>query len=243
MTRCWMRFATGRGVIGTSSAELRRLHVGDRFVFAKGRITGRARSCPDEVVAWREVMVSRDVGRPLGVRHDRFALLRMQGEPTEAQLARRIAPSLGPGYRPRVRRPGQATFRRQGDSVWPPVLDETRVRGVPGLPGSHGARGYLRMHPSFVNQHLVSRTVPLLGRFTCNERVFPPLIAAMKELRNRGAGRGDPQLRGLLQRAHGDAASPRTRPPTTHGPRRSTSTRSRTRTERRRTSRRSWSTR
>ena len=31
------------------------------------------------------------------------------------------------------------------------------------------------------------RSVPLLGRFTCNERVFPPLIAAMKELRSRGA--------------------------------------------------------
>jgi hypothetical protein len=47
--------------------------------------------------------------------------------------------------------------------------------------------GYLRMRPSFVHQHLVSRSVPLLGRFTCNERIFPPLIAAMKELRNRGA--------------------------------------------------------
>ena len=71
----------GLGVIGTSSAELRRLHVGDRFVFAKGHITVGA-IVPDDVVAWSEVMVSRDVGRPLGVRHDRFALLRMQGKPS-----------------------------------------------------------------------------------------------------------------------------------------------------------------
>ena len=175
----------GRGVIGTSSAELRRLHVGDRFVFAKGRITVGA-IVPDDVVAWSEVMVSRDVGRPLGVRHDRFALLQMQGKPTEAQLAHRIAPLLGPGYRPRVRRPGHATFRRQGDSVWPPVLMKRGFGEFQAYPDPRHP-GYLRMHPSFVHQHLVSRSVPLLGRFTCNERIFPPLIAAMKELRNRGA--------------------------------------------------------
>jgi hypothetical protein len=175
----------GRGVIGTSSAKLRRLGVGDRFLFPKGRITVGA-IVPDEVVAWSEVMVSREVGRPLGVRHDRFALLQMQGEPTEGRFAKRIAPLLGPGYRPRVRRPGHATFRRQGDSVWPPVLMKRGFGEFQAYPDPKHP-GYLRMHPSFVNQHLASRRVPLLGRFTCNERIFPPLIAAMKELRNRGA--------------------------------------------------------
>ncbi len=46
--------------------------------------------------------------------------------------------------------------------------------------------GYLHMNPSFVNQHLVSRSVPLLGRFTCHELVFPALIRAMKHLRDQG---------------------------------------------------------
>ena len=177
----------GRGVVGTSSASLRRLQVGDRFVLPSGRITVGA-IVPDEVVAWSEVMVSREVGRPLGIKHARFALLQMQGSPTEAQLARRIARVLGPGYRPRVRRPGHATFRRQGDSVWPPVLMKRGFGEFWAYPDPRN-RGYLRMHPSFVNQRLASRTVPLLGRFTCHERVFGPLIAAMKELRSRGAGR------------------------------------------------------
>ena len=69
--------------------------------------------------------------------------------------------------------------------------------------------GYLRMNPAFVNRHLASRTVPLLGRFTCHERVFPALIRAMKQLRRQGPRRRDPQLRGLLQRAHGDAHTDR----------------------------------
>jgi hypothetical protein len=42
------------------------------------------------------------------------------------------------------------------------------------------------MSRAFVNEHLVSRSVPLLGRFTCHELVFPPLIRAMKQLRRQG---------------------------------------------------------
>ncbi|MGZ8596001.1 MAG: M15 family metallopeptidase, partial [Actinomycetota bacterium] len=139
-----------------------------------------------EVVAWSEVLVAREVGRRLGVRHDRFALLQLQKAPTEGALARRIAPLLGPGYPPTVRRPGNATFRRQGDSVWPPVLMKRGFGEFQAYPDP-AHPGYLRMHPSFVRDHLATRSVPLLGRFTCNRRVFPPLIAAMRDLRARGA--------------------------------------------------------
>jgi hypothetical protein len=174
----------GRGVLGASSASVRRLRVDDRIVVSGGRVVVGA-IVPDEVVAWSEVMVSRETGRELGVRHDRFALLRMGGDPTEAELARRVAPLLGPGYPPRVRRPGHALFRRQGDAVWPPVLmkrgfGEFRAYPDPNRPG------YLRMEPSFVRSSLATRRVPLLGSFTCHERVFPSLIAAMRELRARG---------------------------------------------------------
>jgi len=174
----------GRGLLGASSAAIRRLDVGDRMVFPGGRITVGA-IVPDEVVAWSEVMVARKAGRPLGVRHDRFALLRMSGETTEARLARRIAPLLGSGYRPQVRKPGRAPFRRQGHSVWPPVLMKRGFGEFRAFPDPRRP-GYLRMHPSFPQQRLTSRRVPLLGRFTCNEQVFPALVAAMQELRRLG---------------------------------------------------------
>lgn len=177
----------GRGILGTSSAALRGLGVGDRMVFDHGRLTIGA-VVPDEVVAWSEVMVAREVGRRLGVRHDRFALLQMQTAPAEGALARRIAPLLGPGYPPTVRRPGNATFRRQGHSVWPPVLMKRTFGEFQAYPDPPHP-GYLRMHPSFIRDHLATRSVPLLGRFTCNRKVFPPLIAAMRDLRARGAAR------------------------------------------------------
>lgn len=174
----------GRGVLGASSASLRRLRVGDRIVFRGGRVVVGA-IVPDEVVAWSEVMVARDTGRGLGVRHDRFALLRMGNEPTEAELARRIAPLLGPGYPPRVRRPGHTDFRRQGDAVWPPVLMKRGFGEFLAYPDPNRP-GYLRMEPSFVRRSLETRRVPLLGRFTCHERLFPAVIAAMKDLQDQG---------------------------------------------------------
>ena len=219
----------GRGILGTSSASLRGLGVGDRMVFPDGRITIGA-IVPDEVVAWSEVMVAREVGRPLGVRHDRFALLQMQKAPTEGALARRVAPLLGPGYPPTVRRPGKATFRRQGDSVWPPVLMKRGFGEFQAYPDP-AHPGYLRMHPSFVRDHLATRSAPLLGRFTCSRRVFPPLIAAMRDLRARGASGAIHDFAGCY---NARMVMRRRRAPRriTPGERPSTSTRSRTRTAR-----------
>lgn len=178
----------GNGVIGTSSASLRHLRVGDRMIFPGGGRVRIGAIVPDEVVSWSEVLMSRRAARPMGVRHDRFALLVVDGDPTEAQLARRIAPLLGPGYRPRVRRPGHAQFRRQGDSVWPPVLMKRGFGEFSAYPDPRRP-GYLRMHPSFVRRHLVSKRVRLLGRFTCHRALFPALIEAMSWLRSRGHAR------------------------------------------------------
>ena len=57
----------GRAVMGESSAALRRLDVGDRVVFKGGDRLTIGAIVPDEVVAWSELMVARDVGRSIGV--------------------------------------------------------------------------------------------------------------------------------------------------------------------------------
>ncbi len=175
----------GRGVMGQTSASLRRLHVGDRIVFRGGDRVTIGAIVPDEVASWSELLVARDDGHRMGVKHARFALLQMAGDPTERRLARRIAPLLGPGYPPRVRRPGHAKFRRQGDAVWPPVLMKVGFGEFAAYPDPRRP-GYLRMSHAFVRRHLEVRRVPLLGRFTCNRAVFPALIGAMRQLRRTG---------------------------------------------------------
>ena len=125
----------GRGVIGTSSAELRRLHVGDRFVFAKGRITVGA-IVPDDVVAWSEAH---------GVARCRTALGRAARSFRLASDARRAhGGTVGAPHRAVAGAglPAEGSPSRSGH-VPPPGrlgmaagLDETWVRGVPGLPRS-----------------------------------------------------------------------------------------------------------
>jgi hypothetical protein len=175
----------GRGVLGRTSARLRRLRVGDRMVFPNGKRVAVGAIVPDEVASWSELLVSRTLGARLRIRHNRFALLQTARKVNTGLLARRIHRIVGPGYPIRVRAPGKARFRRVADSVWPQVLmkagfGEFAARPSPGRPG------YLDMSGAFVSRHLVVRRVPLLGRFTCHRAVFPPLIDAMRELRARG---------------------------------------------------------
>lgn len=175
----------GRGVLGDTSAKLRRLGVGDRMVFRDGRSVVIGAIVPDHVASWSELLVSRDLGRDVGVVHNRFALLKMRKGIKVRRLALRIYRVVGPGYPIRVRSPGKVRFRRVADSVWPQALmkvgfGEFAARPSPDRPG------YLDMSVAFVHRYLTSRWVPLLGRFTCHRKVFPPLIAAMRELREKG---------------------------------------------------------
>ena len=175
----------GRGVLGETSAGLRRLDVGDRMVFPGGKRVTVGAIVPDEVASWSELLVSRTLGERLRVTHNRFALLETKRKVDTGALSQRIHRVVGPGYPIRVRAPGKARFRRVADSVWPQALmkvgfGEFAARPAPGRPG------YLDMSGAFVSRYLVSRHVPLLGRFTCHRAVFPPLIDAMRELRARG---------------------------------------------------------
>jgi hypothetical protein len=175
----------GRAVLGSTSAELRRLGVGGVLRFEGGiRVTVGA-VVPDPVASWSEVLVSRGVGRRIGVTHDRFALLACDGRPTVRALQadlRRLLPHDAPL---RLRAPGRATFRRHADSVWPQVLmkqgfGEFAARPEPGNPA------YLDVDPAWVHSEIRTRHVDLLGTVTCNVQLFRALDAAMADLRRKG---------------------------------------------------------
>ena len=175
----------GRAVLGARSAKLRRLGVGDRIVLRSGQPIIVGAVVPDPVASWSELLVSRVAAQRLGITHPQFALMAVVGNPTAEQLRRRVVATLGPGYPVRVRKPGGAVFRRVADTALPPILmklafGEFVARPDPARPG------YLQMGGSFVRDHLAWGTVPLLGGSTCNRRLFPPLVAAMNELRAKG---------------------------------------------------------
>jgi hypothetical protein len=187
--------ANGQGVLGATSAELRGLGPGATMTFSTGATVRIAAVLPDELVGAAELLVSRATGARIGVDTERYLLLQPSTArlPTSAKLARRLRPllpaSLGPVYgKVQVRAPGETPYFRQGDAVLPPVLlkslfGEFAARPVPGNPG------YLQVDPSWVRTHIVTTTVPVLGRVTCNRAIIPQLRGAMQELQDAGLSR------------------------------------------------------
>jgi hypothetical protein len=181
--------AAGRGVLGESSAKLRGLGVGSVLEFGYGsgkpvRVRISA-VLPDELVGANELLVSRDVGRRIGIAHDRYALMQPSGQPTDAQLTQKLRTLVSPGTPIQVRAPGETPYFRQGDAVLPPVrikqiFGEFDARPAPGNPG------FLQIDPAWVHQHIVSTHVPVLGEVQCNSVLIPQLRAAMEAVKDRG---------------------------------------------------------
>jgi len=179
-----LALADGQGVLGESSAKLRGLGPGAVLRFGEVGVTVAA-ILPDELLGAHELFVSLDVGRRIGVTHDRYALLQPQGHPTDRRLEKQIRALLPAGTLVRVRAPGETPFFRQGDAVLPPVrmkmlFGEFAAKPTPGQPG------YLTLDPVWVRMHIATERVPLLGNVTCNIALFPQIRGAIQELIDEG---------------------------------------------------------
>jgi hypothetical protein len=178
--------ADGQGILGESSARLRDLGPGAVLQFGSVRVRVAA-VLPDELVGAQELMVSRPVGREIGVTRDRYALLQPSGHATDASLTKQIGAILPSGLPLRVRAPGETPYFRQGDAVLPPVqikllFGEFAAKPDPSRPG------YLLVDPAWERSHIATEWVPILGRITCNVALFPQIRGVMRELIADGLG-------------------------------------------------------
>jgi hypothetical protein len=172
--------AQGQGVLGESSAKLRGLGPGAVLRFGAVRVEIAA-ILPDELVGAHELLVSRELGRRIGVTRNRYALLVADGDPTVRQLGKAVRQVLPAGTLVRVRAPGDTPYFRQGDAVLPPVaikelFGEFTAKPRPGQPG------FLTLDPAWVRTHIATRTVPLLGPMTCNVALFPQIRGAIRDI-------------------------------------------------------------
>ena len=185
--------ADGQGVLGATSAALRGLGPGAELAFQGGARIRIADVLPDELVGAAELLVSKETGATIGVHHERYLLLqpRLGGSVTSAQLRARLRPllpaDLGIYRRVQVRAPGETPYFRSGDAVLPPVMIKTLFGEFAARP-SPGRPGYLDIDPAWVRTHIVTVSVPLLGRVTCNRALVPQLRDAMSSLDRRGLG-------------------------------------------------------
>ena len=179
-----LALADAQGILGESSARLRGLGPGAVMRFGDVRIEVAA-ILPDELVGASELLVSREVGRSIGVTTDRYALVLPETVRRGRGVERLLDPLLPSDPPSKVRAPGDTPYFRQGDAVLPPVrikllFGEFAARPTPGRPG------YLTLDPAWARHNIDTRRVPLLGSVTCNVALFPQIRGVVHDLVERG---------------------------------------------------------
>jgi hypothetical protein len=168
----------GKAVLGERSARLRRLGSGGTLTFRTGTVRVGA-VVPDDAVGWAEVLVSRDVGRRLGITHERYLLAQPTRDLTRPAWKRTLLPFVGDDPL-RVDVPGGTRFLRVASGVNPPILVKEVFGEFAATPQSDPA--FLTIQPSWVERNIVTTEVPLLGTITCHRKLIPMVEGALEEI-------------------------------------------------------------
>jgi hypothetical protein len=172
----------GEAVLGQHSARLRRLEPGGRLTFRTGSVRVGA-VVPDEAVGWSEVMLNRQIGRRLGIVHERYLLARTTRHLSRGRFARIVTPFVGDDPL-RVDPPGATPYVRVASGVNPPILVKEAFGEFAAIQQPDPA--YLTIDPSWVERNIVTTTVPLLGSVTCHRLLIPMIRGALREVIRAG---------------------------------------------------------
>jgi hypothetical protein len=168
----------GKAVLGAHSAKLRRLGPGGTLLFRTGSVQIGA-VVPDDAVGWSEVLVDRETGRRLGITHERYLLAQPTDDLTRPAWKRLLLPFVGEDPL-RVDVPGGTRFVRVASGVNPPILVKQAFGEFAATPQSNPA--YLTIDPAWVEKHIVTTDVPLLGAITCNRKLIPMVRGALEDI-------------------------------------------------------------
>jgi hypothetical protein len=170
--------SAGKAVLGEHSARLRRLGAGGTLTFRTGSVRVGA-VVPDDAVGWSEVLVNRETGRRLGITHERYLLAQPARDLTRPAWKRLLLPFVGQDPL-RVDVPGGTRFVRVASGVNPPILVKLAFGEFAATPQSNPA--YLTIDPAWVEKHIVTTEVPLLGTITCNRKLIPMVRGALQDI-------------------------------------------------------------
>lgn len=179
----------GEGLLSESGASLRGIGEGGTLEFDTGAAVTIVGVLPDDALGGYELMVTRSTGAGIGVTHARYVLFQVRpgAEPLPSSLALQLLPYLPDTaryYAVEVRAPGDVVYRRANDRELPLALLKRRF-------GEFGATidpatGALTIDPAWVQERIVSQSIPVLGTVTCHRKALIELTDAMARVEADG---------------------------------------------------------
>lgn len=176
----------GQAILGQTSSKLRHLGPGGVITFLGGASVTVIGILPDQLVGAAEVVVTRATGAAIGVHQNRYMLIQPGTglHPSDTQLENRFRALLPPDLQypvVQVRAPGETKYLRQGDAVLPPALIKRRFGEWAGRP-QPGDADDIEVDPAWVQEHIITAELPLIGRVSCNRKLIPQLRGALEEM-------------------------------------------------------------
>lgn len=170
----------GTALLGSTSARLRRLDVGDTLTLADGHRLTIAGVVDDTTVAAAELVVADVDAAGLGIATDRFVLVRHHAPRPgiEGAIRRQASTQV------RIRSPGETPWMRHGDAVLPQALVKDQFGEFAYRPA--GPDRTIEQDPAWVADHIVTATLPVLGDVRCHRGLVQQLRGALQELADRG---------------------------------------------------------
>jgi hypothetical protein len=180
----------GEAILGQTSASLRHIGPGGVMRFLGGESVSIIGVLPDELVGAAELVVTRTTGASIGVTQNRYVLFQPSAglQPGDLQLEKRFRALLPPDLQypvVQVHASGETKYLRMGDSVLPQALVKKRFGEWAGRP-QPGDAGFIEIDPTWVREHIVTVTIPVLGRVSCNLKLLPQLRQAMADVVSEG---------------------------------------------------------
>jgi hypothetical protein len=171
----------GFALLGDTSARIRRLTPGAAIELG-GKTLTIGGVAPDHLIGSAEVVVTAADADRFGVGGLRYALLRVRdGANPWEPLQRLLAGREGVLLRDLGHAPWQPAWRE----VLPQAVVKERFGEFAIRPGVGRA---MAQEPGWVERHIVTANVPILGTVRCHRAIVPALTAALAELEVRGLG-------------------------------------------------------
>jgi hypothetical protein len=176
-----------QAILSESEATLRELGEGAVLTFEGDHEITVAGTLPDVLMGGYEMLVLRGTGEDIGVAHERYVLFQVRPgtSPRPDELAAKLLPQVpldAPYPEVEVRSPGQAVYLRANDRELPVVLLKGKFGEFSANPSGAGT-GQIQIEPKWVQSHILTQDLPVLGVVQCHVKALGLLKQAMLELK------------------------------------------------------------